>query len=123
MFPTVADLIVSDSFVIADWTAGVDTGPERPIAPLHVHHSDDEVWIVQTGRLGVRLGDEVHEAGPGESILASRGVAHSYWNAADEPSKYWLVMTPRLHSLIEELHAGSGRDYREIFREHDSELL
>jgi hypothetical protein len=33
-------------------------------------------------------------------------------------------MTPRIHRLIEELHAGGGRaDYARIFREHRSELL
>jgi mannose-6-phosphate isomerase-like protein (cupin superfamily) len=121
--PSVPGLIVSESFVIANWTAGTDTGPERPIAPMHVHHSDDEVWIVQTGMLGVRLGDTVHEVPAGESILAPRGIPHAYWNASSEPSRYILVMTPRLHHLIEALHSGEHSDYAQVFRDHDSELL
>jgi mannose-6-phosphate isomerase-like protein (cupin superfamily) len=116
-------VIICDSFVVVEWTAATDTGPERPIAPLHVHHADDEAWIVQTGALGVRLGDEVREVPAGESILAPRGTPHSYWNASSEPSKYVLVMTPRLHALIEALHSGERTDYAEIFREHESELL
>jgi hypothetical protein len=48
-------VIVSDSFVIADWT-DPGTHPGRPIAALHLHRSDDEDWIVLDGRLGFRVG-------------------------------------------------------------------
>jgi len=34
-----------------------------------------------------------------------------------------LVMTPRIHHLIEALHAGDRTDYARIFEEYDSELL
>jgi mannose-6-phosphate isomerase-like protein (cupin superfamily) len=115
-------MIVSESFVIADWT---DPGehPGRPIAGLHRHRSDDEAWIVLTGRLGFRVGDEVREIPAGQSILVERGTPHSYWNASAEPARYLLVMTPRIHQLIEALHRGDRRDYAQIFEEHDSELL
>ncbi len=63
--------IVSDSFVIADWT---DPGvhPGRPIAELHLRHSDDEAWIVLEGRLGFRVGNDELEVVAGESLLVSR---------------------------------------------------
>jgi hypothetical protein len=48
---------------------------------------------------------------------------HSYWNPAPEPARYLLVMTPRIHRLIEALHAGDRDDFARIFQEHDSELL
>jgi mannose-6-phosphate isomerase-like protein (cupin superfamily) len=115
-------LIVSDSFVIADWT-DPGTHPGRPIAGLHVHHSDDEAWIVLEGRLGFRVGDEERTVSAGESQLVTRGTSHSYWNAAPEPARYLLVMTPRIHRLIEALHSGERDDFAAIFREHDSELL
>ena len=115
-------MIVSDSFVIADWT-DPGTHPGRPIAGLHVHHADDEAWIVLTGRLGFRVGEQEREIGPEESILVPRGTPHSYWNATDQPTRYLLVMTPRIHRLIEALHSGERTDWAEIFREHESELL
>jgi hypothetical protein len=47
-----------------------------------------------------------------------------YRNAGAEPSKYLLVMTPRIHALIESLHSGGGgQDWGAIFEEYDSELL
>lgn len=115
-------MIVSDSFVIADWT-DPGTHPGRPIAGLHLHRADDEAWIVLTGRLGFQLGDEQHEVPAGESILVSRGTPHSYWNPASEPARYLLVMTPRIYRLIEALHAGDRTDFARIFEEHESELL
>lgn len=115
-------MIISESFVVADWT---DRGkhPGLPIAGLHLHRSDDEAWIVLEGRLGFRAGDEEREVPAGESILVTRGTAHSYWNPSSEPARYLLVMTPRIHRLIEALHAGNRTDFPRIFEEYDSELL
>jgi mannose-6-phosphate isomerase-like protein (cupin superfamily) len=115
-------MIISESFVVADWT-DPGTHPRRPIAGLHLHRSDDEAWIVLEGRLGFRVGDEEREVGAGDSILVSRGTPHSYWNAIAEPTHYLLVMTPMIHHLIESLHAGRRSDFAQIFQEHDSQLL
>jgi mannose-6-phosphate isomerase-like protein (cupin superfamily) len=115
-------VIVSESFVVADWT---DPGehPGRPIAGLHVHRRDDEAWFVLEGRLGFRVGDEEREVLAGESLLVPRGTPHSYWNPDSAPARYLLVMTPRIHRLIESLHSGERTDYGQIFEEHESELL
>jgi mannose-6-phosphate isomerase-like protein (cupin superfamily) len=115
-------VIVSESFVIADW-ADQGTHPGRPIAGMHLHRSDDEAWIVLEGRLGFRVGAGEREVAAGESLLVERGTPHSYWNPAAEPVRYLLVMTPQIHRLIESLHSGERTDFGRIFAEHDSELL
>jgi mannose-6-phosphate isomerase-like protein (cupin superfamily) len=115
-------VIVSDSFVVAEWSDPGDC-PGRAIAPLHLHRSDDEAWIVLDGTLGFRVGDEERKVAAGDSLLVRRGTAHSYWNAVAQPARYLLVMTPRIHRLIEALHTGDRRDFARIFEEHDSELL
>ncbi len=115
-------MIVSESFVVADWT-DPGTHPGRPIAGLHLHRSDDEAWLVLEGRLGFQVGEEQREIAAGESLLITRGTPHSYWNAAAEPARYLLVMTPRIHRLIEALHSGERSDYASVFEEHDSQLL
>ena len=116
-------MIVCDSFVIADWSDPGATSRERPIAGLHIHHADDEAWYVLSGRLGFRIGDEEREVPAGESILVPRGTPHSFWNAVSEPTRYLLVMTPRIHHLVEALHSGERSDWAAIFEEHESELL
>jgi mannose-6-phosphate isomerase-like protein (cupin superfamily) len=115
-------VIVCDSFVVAEWT-DPGTHPGRPIAGLHLHRSDDEAWFVLEGRLGFRVGDAEREVGAGQWQLVTRGTPHSYWNAQAAPTRYLLVMTPRIHRLIEALHAGNRDDFARIFEEHDSDLL
>ncbi len=115
-------MIKCESFVVADWT---DQGshPGMPIAPLHLHRSDDEAWIVLEGRLGFQVGDERREVDAGGSMLVTRGTPHTYWNPSSEPARYLLVMTPRINQLIEALHSGDRDRFEAIFEEHDSELL
>ena len=94
------------------------------IAPLHVHHADDEAWYVLEGVLRFRIGEETVEAGPGSAVMAPKGTPHSYGNARKgERARYLLVMTPRIRALIEALHAPGAGDYPAIFQAHESELL
>jgi oxalate decarboxylase/phosphoglucose isomerase-like protein (cupin superfamily) len=49
---------------------------------------------VLEGRIGVQLGDEVFEAGPGELVFKPRGVAHAFWNAGEEPVRLLELISP-----------------------------
>jgi mannose-6-phosphate isomerase-like protein (cupin superfamily) len=108
-----------DDFVLVQWTAQVG---DHWIAPLHVHHDDDEAWYVLQGRLGFRLGGEEFEVGPGSAVLARRGTPHTYRNAGEVEAEYLLVMPPRIASLIEAIHQ-PGLDVRALFKAHASEIL
>ena len=108
-----------DDFVIVQWTAEVG---DHWIAPLHVHHEDDEAWYVLRGTLRFRLGDKEVEANPGSAVLARRGTPHTYRNVGDEEAEYLLVMPPRIASLIDAIHE-PGADVPALFRAHASELF
>jgi mannose-6-phosphate isomerase-like protein (cupin superfamily) len=112
----------SESFVLVEWT-DPGTHPGRPIAGLHLHREDDEAWYVLDGRLGFDVGGEQRDVGAGEAIMVPRGTPHSYWNAQAAPTRYLLVMTPRIRALIDALHAGDRDDYAAVFEEHASQLL
>jgi len=114
----------TSSFQVIDWTdPGGTTSRERPIAPLHIHHADDECWYVLDGRLGFLLDGEEIEAGPGDAVFVPAGTAHAYWNAQDGPTRYLLVLPRRIADLIHELHADGATDFPAIFRKYESELL
>ena len=108
-----------DDFVLVEWLAEVGT---HWIAPLHVHHADDEAWYVLEGTLGFRLGDDELEAPDGSAVLARRGVPHTYWNAGEVPARYILVLTSRIARLLEEIHEPEA-DVPAIFARYDSEIL
>lgn len=71
-----------------------DLAPRALGAPMHTHEREDEISHVTAGRLGVQIGDEVLEAGPGDTVIKPRGVAHAFWNPGDEPVRFLEVITP-----------------------------
>ncbi|HEY1897436.1 MAG TPA: cupin domain-containing protein [Terracidiphilus sp.] len=119
------------SFVIAEWRdpgtpQGWDPNSPRWIAPLHLHHNDDEAWYVLEGKLCVKVGGDTVEASAGAAVLAPRGTPHTYWNPDPAPVRYLLIMTPRIHQLIQAIHAAQDRSadaMRALFKSYDSELL
>jgi mannose-6-phosphate isomerase-like protein (cupin superfamily) len=115
------------SFVVAEWTEeGALPGPPRLVAPLHVHHRDDEAWYVLEGTLKFRLGEDEIEASAGSAVLGPRGLPHTFWNPYEQPARYLLVMTPNTFRLIEEIHNLSERDresVRSLYRKYNCEIV
>ena len=113
--------------VIAEWTdPGGGGEPPQYIAPLHVHHMDDEAWYVIDGALVVRSGDRDVDVPAGGGVIVPRGTPHTFWNPRAEPTRYLLVMTPRIRALIDALHATEHRTpdaVAVVFAEHESEYL
>jgi mannose-6-phosphate isomerase-like protein (cupin superfamily) len=110
-------------FVVVEWSDSGESGYDW-IAPLHIHHKDDEAWYVLEGILRFQVGDETFEVGPGGGALAPKGIQHAYGNARrDQPARYLLMMTPKIRSLVHALHEPGAGDFAAIFRAHDSELV
>ncbi|HKP90203.1 MAG TPA: cupin domain-containing protein [Thermoleophilaceae bacterium] len=68
--------------------------PRTLAAPLHRHANEDEYSYVLEGRVGVQLGDEVLEAGPGELVFKPRNQWHAFWNPGDEPARLLEFISP-----------------------------
>jgi len=83
-----------------DATGGAFSLVEHPLppralgAPVHTHRNEDEYSYVLEGRVGVQLGEDVIEAGPGNLVFKPRGVAHAFWNAGDEPARLLEIISP-----------------------------
>ena len=118
---------VNSSFVVAEWRdAGGTTETPRLIAPWHVHHKDDEAWYVLEGQFRVRVGPDEAAVDAGSSVFVPRGTAHTYWNPGPGPTRYLLIMSPNIYSLIQDIHALKDRSksaLEEVFKKHDSELV
>ena len=73
--------------------SGADTGGtacafvnerHRPGGPAsHVHPDQDEWFLVQEGRFSFRIGPDDFDLGPGDSLLAPRGVPHGFTSTTD----------------------------------------
>jgi quercetin dioxygenase-like cupin family protein len=68
--------------------------PRALAAPLHRHANEDEYSYVLEGRVGVQLGDDTLEAGPGELVFKPRNQWHAFWNAGDEPARLLEIISP-----------------------------
>ena len=116
-----------NAFIVAEWDdPGGPPSPPRLIAPLHLHHNDDEAWYVLEGILIVRVGDEEVEVPAGSSVYVPRGTPHTYWNPGPGPVRYLLIMTPTIFGLIGAIHAMHERTplaLQAVFEKYDSELL
>lgn len=80
-------------------TAGHLAIVEHPIepgrlVPPHAHTMEDELSYVLAGRIGVRVGDEIAEAGAGCYIYKPCYVPHTFWNAGDEPARLLEIISP-----------------------------
>jgi quercetin dioxygenase-like cupin family protein len=62
--------------------------------PLHVHETEDEVFHVLAGRLSFRVGTEMRTVAAGETVLAPRGVPHTFRVESVEGAAL-LVVTAR----------------------------
>jgi quercetin dioxygenase-like cupin family protein len=58
----------------------------------HSHDVLEHGQLVLEGRMTMRLGDETHEVGPGDSIYIPAGAAHRYENRGDVPVKFVCVI-------------------------------
>jgi quercetin dioxygenase-like cupin family protein len=69
------------------------TGPAGDMPPLHVHHADDEVFMIDEGEVTLYVGDRVVRGGPGSVVFAPRGVAHTY-RIESETARFRVIASP-----------------------------
>jgi mannose-6-phosphate isomerase-like protein (cupin superfamily) len=108
------------TLVIGDWAAD---GADREMAPLHVHHADDEAWHVTSGALRFRFTGRQVTAPAGATVLVPAGTPHTFGNAGPGPSRFIIILPARLDELISQLHASDPAEHPEIYRRYESELL
>jgi len=69
------------------------------------------------------LADRELVADAGTTVVIPAGVPHTFGNAGPEPSRYLIILPPRLSELIGELHQVDAADHPDLYRRYDSELL
>jgi quercetin dioxygenase-like cupin family protein len=103
------------SFDIHEWSG---SGPNY----LHIHYSDDEAWHVLEGTLTFRFRDKTIEAPAGTTVFVPAGVPHAYFEAAG-PTRYLIIMTPRLRELVAALHKAPREEHNAIMQRFDSKIV
>jgi mannose-6-phosphate isomerase-like protein (cupin superfamily) len=68
--------------------------PRALLAPVHLHHLEDEYTFVLSGRIGGILGEDEVFAEPGDLVFKPRNQWHTLWNAGDEPAVVLELISP-----------------------------
>lgn len=106
---------VGHTFQIHEWTG---SGPGY----LHVHFADDEAWHILEGVLTFRFNDGLVEAPAGTTVFVPAGVPHDYFEASGA-TRYLIILTPRLHQLIQELQKAPLTSHAAIMRQFESSIV
>jgi quercetin dioxygenase-like cupin family protein len=74
---------------IVDSTSPIGSGP-----PRHIHHAEDETFVILTGAVRVWLEGEELILNAGESAFIPRGKEHTFKVIGDEPCRHLVILTP-----------------------------
>jgi quercetin dioxygenase-like cupin family protein len=89
---------------------------------LHVHYADDEAWHVLEGTLTFRFRDKQVDVLAGTTVFVPAGVPHDYFESHG-PTRYLIILTPRLRELISALQGAPRKEHDAIMRRFESEIL
>ena len=71
-----------------------DLTPPAGGPPPHVHSLEDELFYVLEGQYELKVGEDLHRAGPGTCVFAPRGIPHAFRNVSDKPSRMMILFSP-----------------------------
>ncbi|OWU77676.1 cupin domain-containing protein [Marinibacterium profundimaris] len=74
---------------IVDSLSPPDSGP-----PRHVHHAEDEIFVMLSGQCRFWLEGTETVAGTGETVFIPRGKEHTFKVVGNEPSRHLIILTP-----------------------------
>lgn len=74
---------------IVDSTSPPESGP-----PRHIHHNEDETFVVLTGSCRVWIEGVEQIVHAGESVFIPRGKEHTFKVTDDRPCRHLVILTP-----------------------------
>lgn len=80
--------------------------PPRGGPPPHVHHVEDETFVVLEGELLFHVGQRTLPAPVGTVIYAPKGIQHAYSNVGSTPARMLFLFAP---AGMERIFAEAGR--------------
>ncbi|KAA9010108.1 cupin domain-containing protein [Histidinibacterium aquaticum] len=74
---------------IVDSLSPVGSGP-----PRHVHHNEDEIFVILSGTCRLWMQGEETDLLAGQSAFIPRGKEHTFKAIGDEPCRHLVILTP-----------------------------
>jgi quercetin dioxygenase-like cupin family protein len=94
-----------NAFSLLEALVPAGTGP-----PPHVHHAEDETFVLLEGELEFHAGEGVHRAQPGSVIFVPRGTVHHFANVGDGLARMLFMYSPAgMEAMFPEIGAPGRR--------------
>jgi quercetin dioxygenase-like cupin family protein len=77
------------TFAMLEALVPAQTGP-----PPHIHHAEDETFILLDGVVNFHVLHDVHRAEPGSVVFVPRGSRHHFSNAGDSVARMLFMYSP-----------------------------
>lgn len=100
-------VVEPDDKVVLDAFCEPGCGPT-----MHTHFKQDESLTVVSGKMGYQcLGEEPKFAGPGETVLFTRGTPHKFWSEGNEVlhCKGWIQPVHSVVYFLSALYAAQNK--------------
>jgi len=68
--------------------------PPGSSPPRHIHHREDETFVLLSGQYTFWLEGETVSKGAGETVFVPRGKEHTYHVGGAVPSRHLTILTP-----------------------------
>ena len=68
--------------------------PHRDSPPLHIHHTEDEIFHVLEGEFLFKIDNQEHRLGAGQFILAPKGIPHQYLVESAQGGRWQTITVP-----------------------------
>jgi quercetin dioxygenase-like cupin family protein len=68
--------------------------PPRSGPPRHIHHHEDETFVLLTGACDFWVDGSLCNRQAGETIFVRRGTPHTFRVSGDAPSRHLTILTP-----------------------------
>ena len=81
--------------------------------PDHVHDTEDEIFLVMTGSVRFRCGDDEFDAEEGGLVFLPQGVQHGYSIQSDGPVELMVLTAPQRASGASDWSGFVGRVERD----------
>ena len=79
--------------------------------PRHIHHSEDEAFVILTGNYRVWVEGEEQVAQAGGNIFIPRGKEHVFKGTSKDPCRHLVILTPGgFEGFFADMAAGQFRN-------------
>jgi quercetin dioxygenase-like cupin family protein len=68
--------------------------PGATVAAAHSHPYQSETFQVLEGRVGIKVGRDKVDLGPGDGVTVLPRTAHKFWNAGDSQARFTCEVRP-----------------------------